>query len=123
MVHTINSSILNDQSVKFPVVQDIVDKTACKIIMSIIDISRTVSQICRDSDLPQSSTYKRVKRLLNAGLITIEKVSIDEKGKRVVFYRSKIKSVEIDLEAGNIFTKYNTRDINNISSIVNLIQT
>jgi predicted transcriptional regulator len=91
---------------------EIPDKSGCKIIMSITDIPKTVSQICRDNNLPQSSTYKKINKLLQAGLITIERIGIDENGKRVVFYRSKIKSLEINLQGGNIFMKYNTSDIN-----------
>jgi predicted transcriptional regulator len=108
----INSSNSKDQSINFSMLPEIPDNTGCKIIMSITDISKTVSQICREYDLPQSSTYKKVKSLLKAGLITIERISIDEKGKRIVFYKSKIKSLEINLKAGNIAMKYNTDDIN-----------
>jgi predicted transcriptional regulator len=76
--------------------------------MSVTNISKTVPHICRENDLPQSSTYKRIKRLLKTGLITIERVNIDGKGKRVIFYRSKVKSLEINLQAGDVLMKYNT---------------
>jgi predicted transcriptional regulator len=55
------------------------DKIEFKIIMAISDISKTVSQICSENNLPQSSTYKKIKRLLNTGLIIIERVSIGER--------------------------------------------
>ena len=100
---------------------EIPDKSGCKIIMSITDIPKTVSQICHDNNLPQSSTYKKIKKLLKAGLIRIERIGIDENGKRVVFYRSEIKSLEINLQRGNIFMKYNTGKItyNSINADMN----
>jgi predicted transcriptional regulator len=110
-MQTINTSDSKDQHINFSKLADIPDKTECKIIMSITNISRTVSQICCENNLPQSSTYKKIKRLLSAGLITIERFSIDEKGKRVVFYRSKIKSLEINLQGGDVFMKYNIEDV------------
>jgi predicted transcriptional regulator len=111
-MQSINSSSSEHRYINFSNLQEIPDKTECKIIMSITNISKTVSQICHENDLPQSSTYKKIKRLLNTGLITMEKVNIDEKGKRVIFYRSKVKSFEINLQAGSIFIKYNTGCVN-----------
>jgi DNA-binding MarR family transcriptional regulator len=110
-MQTINTSDSKDLSINLATLAQIPDKTECKIIMAISDISKTVSQICRENNLPQSSTYKKIKRLVNEGLITIERVSIDEKGKRVVFYRSKVKSLEINLQAGDVFMKYNIEDV------------
>ncbi|MDQ3902720.1 MAG: helix-turn-helix domain-containing protein [Thermoproteota archaeon] len=104
----INNPNSKDRTINFSTLVEIPDKTGCKIIMSITNISKTVSQISRENNLPQSSTYKKIKKLLNLGLITIERVNIDEKGKRVIFYRSKIKSLEINLQAGDVFMKYNT---------------
>jgi predicted transcriptional regulator len=79
--------------------------------MSIADISKTASQISQDNNLPQSSTYKKIKKLLKTGLIAIERINIDDKGKRVVFYRSKVESLEFNLQRGGIFMKFNTNDI------------
>jgi predicted transcriptional regulator len=109
-MQTINTSDSGDQHFNFSELADIPDKTECEIITAISDMSKTVSQICRENNLPQSSTYKKIKRLRDAGLITIERVNIDEKGKRVVFYKSKIKSLEINLQVGGMFMKYNAED-------------
>ena len=103
---TVDTSGSKDQTIDFTLAE-IPDKGECKIIMAITDLSKTVSQICRENDLPQSSTYRKIKRLLNAGLITIESVNIDERGKRVVFYKSKVKSLEINLQARDVLMKYN----------------
>jgi predicted transcriptional regulator len=106
----INNPNSRDRTINFSALVEIPDKTGCKIIMSVTNISKTASQISQENNLPQSSTYKKIKRLLNLGLIKIERVNIDEKGKRVIFYRGKIKSLEINLQAGDVFMKYNTED-------------
>ena len=106
-MQTINTSDSGDQHFNFSELADIPDKTECEIITAISDMSKTVSQICRENNLPQSSTYRKIKRLLDAGLITIERVTIDERGKRVVFYKSKVKSLEINLQARDVLMKYN----------------
>ena len=109
-MQSINNSNSKDRTINFSTLVEITDKTGCKIIMSVTNISKTVSQISSENNLPQSSAYKKIKRLLNLGLITIERINIDEKGKRVIFYRSKIKSLEINLQAGDVFMRYNTED-------------
>jgi predicted transcriptional regulator len=110
-MQTAASSNFKDQIIDSCILPDILDKAGCKIIMSIADISKTASQICQDNNLPQSSTYKKIKKLLKTGLIEIERISIDDKGKRVVFYKSKVESLEFNLQLGSIFMKFNTNDI------------
>ncbi|HJT47095.1 MAG TPA: ArsR family transcriptional regulator [Nitrososphaeraceae archaeon] len=95
----INTCGSKDQDMAFLTLPEIPDKTDCNIILSVTNNPKTVSQICRENNLPQSSTYKKIKKLLNTGLITIERVNIDDKGKRVILYKSKAKSLEINLEA------------------------
>jgi hypothetical protein len=60
--------------------QDITGKTASKIIRSTISRAKTVSEICWERDL--SSPYKRIRDLTTKGIIHIEKISIDNRGKR-----------------------------------------
>jgi len=110
-MQSFNAAKSKDQIINFSTLVEIPDKTGCKIITSVTNIPKTVSQISRENNIPQSSTYKKIKKLLNLGLVTIERVNIDEKGKRVIFYRSKIKSLEINLQAGDVFVKYNTEDV------------
>ena len=86
---------------------DILDRITCKIITSIIDSPKTPLQICGENKLPLSSTYKRIRKLHNVGLISIEKINIDEKGKKAIFYRSKIKSLEFSLNGDRISLQFN----------------
>jgi predicted transcriptional regulator len=106
-----NTPNSRDRTINFSTLVEIPDKTGCKIIMSVTNTSKTVYQISRENNLPQSSTYKKIKRLLNLGLIAIERVNIDEKGKRVIFYRSKIRSLEINLQDGDVFMKCNAENV------------
>ena len=108
----INNPNSKDRTINFSTLVEIPDKTGCKIIMSVTNIPKTVSQICHENSLPRSSTYKKIKKLLNTDLITIERINIDDKGKRLIFYKSKVKSFELNLQAGNIFIKFNTSGVN-----------
>jgi predicted transcriptional regulator len=99
---------LDDQLVALPILRELLDSTAYRIILSTIDIAKTVSQICHDGNT-SSSTYKKIKKLLKVGLISIEKIHINHRCKRVLFYRSSIKS-EFYLHQNGLSLQFNKND-------------
>src|SRR5918994_1351844 len=81
-----------------PRLQLLADIVSHKIILSTIDIAKTAQQIALENNLPISSTYKKIRRLCQMGLLCIDHVNIEESGKKVLFYKSKVKSLEFYLE-------------------------
>lgn len=106
----IENSIINCDDEAIEMLREIADKTTYRIIIAIIRSPKTAAQICAENKLPQSSTYKRIRKLQEEGLITIEKINIDGKGKKVVLYRSKIKSLVFNLKANMISLQFNKND-------------
>lgn len=106
----IENSIINCDDEAIEMLREIADKTTYRIIISIIHSPKTAAQICAENKLPQSSTYKRIRKLQEEGLITIEKINIDSKGKKVVLYRSKIKSLVFNLKANMVSLQFNKND-------------
>ncbi|MFZ0511827.1 MAG: hypothetical protein WAM14_09495 [Candidatus Nitrosopolaris sp.] len=98
--------------------QELVDRNTCRIIMSTMDLAKTASQICQENELPISSTYKKIRNLYEAGLISVEKINIDSKGKKVLLYRSRIKSLEISLREGEILLQFHKNDLARSSSTI-----
>lgn len=101
---------LSDSQIALPILQDIIDESALKIISSIIDIEKNVFQICYENKLPLSSTYKKVRKLHNDGLVSVGKIDIDDRGRKVVFYRSKIKSLDFNLKKDGILLQVDRND-------------
>jgi predicted transcriptional regulator len=85
-----------------PILQELADRVACRIIISTINSAKTVSQIRQVNKLPLSSIYKKVQKLSDADLLSIEKINIDSKGRKVLFYRSRVSSIELDLNSEGI---------------------
>jgi predicted transcriptional regulator len=94
----ISSDDLND----IPILHELADRIACRIIISTISSAKTVSQIRKENKLPLSSIYKKVQKLSNADLLSIEKINIDSNGRKVLFYRSRISSIELNLNSEGI---------------------
>ena len=101
---------LNDGRIAIPLLQNIIDETTLKIISSIIDAPKNVFQICYDNKIPLSSTYRKIRKLQQEGLISIEKIEIDSKGRRVALYRSKIKSLDFNLKKESILLQFEKND-------------
>ena len=89
-----------------PRLQLLADVVSHKIILSTIDIAKTAQQIALENNLPISSTYKKIRRLCQMGLLCIDHVNIEESGKKVLFYKSKIKSLEFYLKKGGSILQF-----------------
>ena len=76
---------------------NIIENDTYKIILSVMESSKTVYQIHEETSLPLSSIYKRIKKLEDIGIISIEKITINNKGRKLIFYKSKIKNLTFKL--------------------------
>ena len=101
---------LSDSTIAIPLLQDIIDELAIKIISSIIESAKNVFQICYDKKIPPSSTYKKIRKLQQEGLVSIEKMETDGNGRKVTFYRSNIKSLDFNLKKESILLQLEQND-------------
>jgi predicted transcriptional regulator len=101
---------LSDSTIAIPLLQDILDEVALKIISSTIDTAKNVFQICHDNNIPPSSTYKKIRKLQQEGLVYIEKMETDGNGRKVTFYRSNIKSLDFNLKKESILLQLEQND-------------
>ncbi|MGN6708448.1 MAG: winged helix-turn-helix domain-containing protein [Candidatus Nitrosocosmicus sp.] len=88
---------LNKEEEGISILKELLDKHSYKILLSIVDESKTVFQICNEISVPTSSTYKKIKKLKDVGLLIVDKIEINDNGKKVFFYKSKIRSIELTL--------------------------
>jgi hypothetical protein len=108
---------LRDMRTAIPLLQDIIDESSLKIISSIIDIEKNVFQISFQNKLPLSSTYKKIRKLQSDGLVSVEKIDIDGRGKKVVFYKSNIKSLDFNLKKEGIILQFGRNDKDHFKSL------
>lgn len=94
------------------ILKELFDGFSYKIVMSTIEDSKTVFEICEENDLPISSTYKKIKKLKDLGLLFIDRIVINEKGKKIVFYKSKIQSVELILNKKQVLLQFKKNERN-----------
>jgi predicted transcriptional regulator len=99
-------SLSEDRLSLLRTVRELMDSVSYQIIMSISDYAKPVVEISVQNKIPLSSTYKKIKRLTKHGLVQADKIIIDEAGRKVILYRSKIRGMRIDVVQGNINIKF-----------------
>lgn len=91
-----------DKNETISFLSNILENDTYKIIISVIENSKTVYQMHKETSLPLSSIYKRIKKLEDLGIISIEKISINNKGRKLIFYKSKIKNITFKLNEKDV---------------------
>ena len=73
-----------------------------QIILLLIKKPKTVYQIHNETNLPLSSVYKRIKKLESMGIVSIDKIHISSRGRKTIFYKSKLRSINFRLNENDI---------------------
>lgn len=101
----------DNHAVAMPILQELVDGVSHRIVISTIDTAKTAAQVSVENSLPLSSTYKKIRKLQSVGILFVEKIDLDGKGKKVVYYRSRVKSMEFNLSRDQILLQFERNDI------------
>lgn len=105
-----NALTFDNHEVAMPLLQELADGVSHRIIMSTIDEAKTAAQVSAENSLPLSSTYKKIKKLQDAGLLSVERIELDGKGRKVVYYRSRVKSMEFNLSRDQVLLHFEKND-------------
>lgn len=108
---TINALTFDSHTTAMSLLQEIIDEISFKLITSTIDTPKTAAQVSAENSIPLSSTYKKIKKLQDVGVLFIEKIELDGNGKKVIYYRSKIKSMELNLSRDQILLQFEKNDV------------
>ena len=84
-------------------------------MMKILDYATfrpaSVNEVIRDTGISHSTVYRKIKWMLEEGLLFTEKISITEDGKKFSLFRSTLKSVITQYNQGKIIVQVE-RNIN-----------
>jgi predicted transcriptional regulator len=92
----------NEENNSLFLLREVAEMVTYKIITSTMYSAKTVLQISSENKLPLSSTYKKISKLCKAGILSVERGSIDDKGKKVLYYKSKIKAIDACLNENGL---------------------
>lgn len=114
---------LEDQSLTKVILESFGDEDKKKILNSVLDEPRIISEILEICNIPQTSGYRKINALINDGLLTTRGFITMYDGKRVNKYISVFENIRINIIKNKIMVKVKLgKDSLNGSSMLQLIQ-
>jgi DNA-binding transcriptional ArsR family regulator len=90
--------IIEQEKLKQSILSAIADMEIIKILDCTIDQPASVHDVIRQTDIPHTTTYRKIKWLLDAGLLIVERIQISPEGKKFSLFRSTLKSINVTHE-------------------------
>lgn len=78
------------------------DEYNMKILLATQRIPRTATYLSKRFNIPIAACYRRMKALIDAGLVRIVKRILNQSGKRESVFKSQLKSVSVHVENGSV---------------------
>jgi predicted transcriptional regulator len=88
------------------------DEDKKNIINAVINKSCKISEILEINNIPQTSGYRKIKTLIDDGILIPQVCVRTHDGKEVAKYRAIFDNVDISLEKNKIVVKVHHADLN-----------
>ena len=82
--------------------QTVMDEYAARILLGTFDRAASALDLSRRFGIPIAACYRRIKELEALGLVFCERELPSRNGKGLQMFRSRLKSVRVTLEDGNL---------------------
>jgi len=86
--------------------QLLTDEYSVKILVATIRIPKCAQEIADSFGIPIAACYRRIRDLEKEGLLTCTERRLSQKGKRVSYYLSMLKSAYVFFENGRLKVKF-----------------
>jgi predicted transcriptional regulator len=94
--------IIKGQKLKQAILAALADEEIIKILDSAMYHSKSVNDVIKECNIPHTTAYRKIKWLLDEGLIVIDKVQITPDGKKLSLFRSVLKALNIKYEYNSV---------------------
>src|SRR5947207_7498885 len=85
--------------------QTVMDQYAVRILMGTFERPASALELSRRFGIPIAACYRRIKELEGLGLVYCERELPSRNGRGLQLFRSRLKSVRIALEDGNLWAR------------------
>jgi len=91
-----------DSQKKKAILTALADPEAVSIINSTMNQSKSVSDIIRETNVPHTTAYRKIKWLVDEKLLVVDKVLINDEGKKYSLFHSIFRSIIVKYENNTI---------------------
>ena len=94
--------IVKDEKLHHAILAAFGDKEVFKIIDSVMILPKSMADISKETDIPRTNVFRKIKWMLENRLVIIEKTNITEGGRKTSLFRSAWKSIGAKFELGTV---------------------
>ncbi|NJK77851.1 MAG: transcriptional regulator [Nanoarchaeota archaeon] len=113
-----NWIIIKDQSLAKVFLESFADEDKKAIIGTVLDQSLIVADILDACNVPQTSGYRKINQLIDAGLLISNGYSVATDGKKIKKYESIFDNVKMDIEKNVVVVKVQLKKTSLSESII-----
>src|SRR5581483_5572583 len=96
----IMTSDVRDDKFRQAILASIADKEMAKIMECATLKAKSVNQVIRETGISYSTAYRKIKWMVDEGLLFTEKFEITPDGKKFSLFKSTLKSINVKYESG-----------------------
>ena len=96
---------IRDPNIAKTILETFGDEDKKKIISVLMNEPHIVSEVLEICNLPQTSGYRKMNRMISDGFLTVEGYSTTIDGKRINKYASIFENIKIDIIKNNVIVK------------------
>ena len=97
--------IITSEKLKQSILVTLGDKEMLKILDVSMLHAISVNDIIKETNIPHTTAYRKVKWLLDQGLLSVQKITITQDGKKFSEVRSTLRSFNVKYELGNVIVE------------------
>ena len=94
--------IVKSQRAKKAILTSLADEEMVKILNSIMNSSKSINQIIRETNIAYTTCYRKMNWLLEEGLVILDKIVITSEGKKFSLFHSVLKSINVRYENNDV---------------------
>jgi DNA-binding transcriptional ArsR family regulator len=94
--------IIHGQKFKEAILAALADAEMLKIMNCVMYRHCSINEIIKETEIPHTTTYRKIRSMLENGLLIIEKIEIRNDGKKFSLFRSTLRSINVKYEHGQI---------------------
>jgi hypothetical protein len=77
-----------------------------KIMDRVMDHSKSFNDITRENDnIPRTTAFRKIKWLLDEGLLIVDKIVITPSGKKFSLYHTTLKTINVKYEKNDVLVE------------------
>ncbi len=93
---------LSDPSIAQEIADALLDEYSRKIMLSLIDYSKSIEEISEEENIPISTCYRRIHVLLHRGMVKACETVLQKDGKKYIKYRAIFKNVSLQIDSSKM---------------------